>query len=154
MVIYHSLSYPLTFRDFSDITSKRRPEWSRVKRSIELLVEKGLVEKSEIPPYAQPDQHPEIIKLDLAGRQALYKTAYKNILGCEPDTTKSVTYVSFYDSYNKTERSKDGSVKRRRRGKVNSTVDNVNIIGTDNIGAEEEITVPSKKSNSNQLDSI
>ena len=135
-----------------DITSKRRPEWSRVKRSIQLLVEKGLIEKNEISAYAHPDQHPDIIKSDLAGRQALYKTAYKNILGREPDTTKSVTYVSFYDSYNKTERSKDGSAKKRKRGKVNGAADNVNII-TDNTGAEEETTVPSKKSNSNQLDS-
>jgi hypothetical protein len=60
-----------------------------------------LILAKHLTPCAHPEHHPDVLKLTLIQRQDLYKLAFYSLYGKDANLSKSNSYISVYDHYNR-----------------------------------------------------
>ncbi len=83
-----------------DVPKNRRSEWSRLRRSVAIVCDE-LIRAKHLTPCAHPEHHPDVLKLTLIQRQDLYKVAFYSLYGKDANLSKSNSYISVYDHYNR-----------------------------------------------------
>ena len=89
-----------------------------------IFVEEGLIKPGFIAACTDPLHHPDILKRSVSERFELYKQGFKHLHGKDCTTTRSLTYITFYDNYNKKKRAVAGAtVTGRKRTTATATAE-------------------------------
>ena len=88
---------------------------------MDIFVRKGLIEPGYIDSCEEPLHHPGILKMTFAERFELYKLGFKVLHGKECTLVRSLSYIKFYDNYNKQKRAPAVTGTKRTAAEVETT---------------------------------